>query len=350
MDANENRIAEGLRVLEDVARFVTNDSLLTGRLKGLRHTLRTCITLPGDLSARSVEEDVGAVSEESTLRGDLVSVVRANARRVEEALRVVEEMGKLHPSESRPPQGASLNVEELKNARLALYGLEQELVFRLLRRDKANLVRGLYVIIDSTFCGGRGELEVAKAAIAGGAAVLQLRDKQRSKGESLPIAKGLKDLCSEHNVLFIINDHPDLALAAGADGVHLGQKDLPVEVARRILPMDALVGCSSATAEEAIQAHADGADYVAVGSIFPTSSKADTRPAGLETLRKVRDAVALPLVAIGGICLDNVGEVMAAGADAVAVISAVVCAEDVEGAAQELSAMMTESKSMKGEQ
>lgn len=346
IDANGDRIAEGLRVLEDVARFILNDSPLTEQLKDLRHSLRRYSSTEA-LSARDSERDVGALAEESTLRGDLVSVVRANAHRVQEGLRVLDELGKA-VSPGQPSQDIPLDVGRLKEARFALYSIERELVSRLLRRDKASLVRGLYVIIDPSFCKGRSELEVAKGAIAGGARVLQLRDKQRSKGEVLPIARELKALCAASKVLFIVNDHPDLALAAGADGVHLGQKDLPVEVARRILPIEALVGRSTATLEEALQAQAEGADYIAVGSIFPTSSKEDTRPAGLETLRKVRGAVSVPLVAIGGINRDNVAAVMAAGADAAAVISAVVCADDVEGAARELAARVKESIGREG--
>ncbi|MBI2908866.1 MAG: thiamine phosphate synthase [Chloroflexi bacterium] len=330
-----------MRVLEDVARFILDDSQLTARLKALRHSLRQLTSSVETLSARRVGEDVGASTSETSLRRDLTSVLRANARRAQEGLRVLEELsrGTVHraptdDSVHRAPTG--LDAAWLKEARFALYGIEQELTSRLLRRDRAARVRGLYVIIDPSFCRGRGELDVARAAIAGGASVVQLRDKQRSQGEILPLAVDLKALCQENNVLLIINDHPDLTLAAGADGVHLGQKDLPVAVARRILPIDALVGRSTALFEEALEAVREGADYIAVGSIFPTSSKEDTRPAGLETLRKVREAVTAPLVAIGGINRDNVAQVLEAGADAVAVISAAVCVDDVEAAARDL--------------
>ncbi|MBI2846279.1 MAG: thiamine phosphate synthase, partial [Chloroflexi bacterium] len=135
-------------------------------------------------------------------------------------------------------------------------------------------------------------------------------------------------------------DHVDLAIAADADGVHMGQKDLPIVEVRKLLPPDMIAGVSTALVPEALNAEASGADYIAVGSIFPTTSKETTRPAGLETLRKVKSAVSVPVVAIGGINENNVLEVVKAGADAVAVISAVVGAEDVEGKARLLVSKM----------
>ncbi|MDP2952345.1 MAG: thiamine phosphate synthase, partial [Chloroflexota bacterium] len=165
-------------------------------------------------------------------------------------------------------------------------------------------------------------------------------DKTRDKGQLLPLALELGKLCAEAGALFIVNDDIDLALAAGADGVHLGQKDLPLGVARRVLPLGAVVGRSTATLDEALRAQEEGADYIAVGAIYPTTSKASTRPAGLATLRQVKKAVTAPVVAIGGINEGNLAEVVKAGADAAAVISAVMGAEDVEGAARRLVSLM----------
>ena len=198
-------------------------------------------------------------------------------------------------------------------------------------------LRGLYVIIDPAVAQGRDELAIARAALDGGARLLQLRDKTREKGPQLPIAEGLRALCREHGATFIVNDHVDLALAAGADGVHVGQKDLPVRVVRRLLPEGAIVGCSTNDADEARRAEADGADYVSVGRLFPTGSKGDTRPATLETLRSVKAAVSLPVCAIGGINESNIDDVIAAGADMAAVIAAVIAAPDVEAAARRLA-------------
>lgn len=198
-------------------------------------------------------------------------------------------------------------------------------------------LRGLYVIIDPEVAAGRDEVEVARQALAGGARLIQLRDKRREKGVQLPVARALRDLCREHEALFIVNDHVDLALAVEAHGVHVGQKDLPVSVVRRLVPREVIVGCSTNNPEEARQAEADGADYVSVGRLFPTGSKADTRPATTETLRAVKAAVSLPVCAIGGISETNIDEVVAAGADIAAVIAAVVTAPDVQEAARRLA-------------
>lgn len=180
-------------------------------------------------------------------------------------------------------------------------------------------------------------MSIAREAIAGGARLIQLRDKTREKGLQLPIAKALQALCREAGALFFINDHVDLALAVGADGVHLGQKDLPVPVVRGLVPPEMLVGCSTNNPDEARRAEANGADYVSVGRLFPTGSKQDTRPATLDTLRAVRAAVSVPICAIGGINESNIDDVIAAGADMVSVIAAVVAAEDVREAARRLA-------------
>ena len=200
-------------------------------------------------------------------------------------------------------------------------------------------LRGLYVILDPEVLPlGRDLTETAREALAGGATMLQLRDKTREKSLQLPLARALRDLCEEHGALFIVNDYADLALTCGAHGVHVGQKDQPVSVVRKLVPPEMIVGCSTNNPEEARAAEAAGADYVSVGRLFPTGSKADTRPATLETLRAVKAAVGLPVCAIGGINEANIEDVLAAGADIVAVIAAVIAADDVQGAARRLVA------------
>ncbi|MGD0205946.1 MAG: thiamine phosphate synthase [Dehalococcoidia bacterium] len=205
----------------------------------------------------------------------------------------------------------------------------------------ATLPRGLYVIIDPEVVGGRQEEEIARQAIEGGARLVQLRDKQREKGLQLAVARRLKEVCAQAGVPLIINDHLDLALASDADGVHVGQKDLPVSIVRRLMPA-AIIGCSTNNVEEALRAQADGASYVSVGRLFPTDSKADTRPATLETLRAVKQAVHIPVAAIGGISEENIDAILAAGADLVAVIGAVVAAPDVREAARRLAERINE--------
>jgi len=334
IDANLNRVGEGLHLLEEVARLTLNDAELTKQLKTMRHEI-----IRGDMDfnkelirARDSEGDVGIDIEVSGEKKEkeLPIIIVANSRRVQEALRVLEEMAKV------PDITPELDPEKFKKARFELYTIEQKLLSRLLRRDKVGLLTGLYAIIDSQALGKRNHIEVAGKLIRGGAKAIQLRHKLESKEELLAIARELKALCAENNVLFIINDYIDIALAVGADGLHLGQKDLPVKEARRLLPIDVLLGVSVTTVEQAKAAEGGGADYIAVGSMYPTKSKEKAVVVGLERLREVRGVVSLPLVAIGGINKDNAGEVAAAGADGVAVISAILEVGDVEEAARQL--------------
>ena len=202
----------------------------------------------------------------------------------------------------------------------------------------AHALRGLYVIIDPAVAGERDVSHIAREAIAGGAAFVQWRDKTREKGRQLANLRALAEICREAGVPLIVNDDVDLALAAGADGVHVGQRDLPVADVRRLVPGGWIVGASTNNADEARAAEADGADYVSVGNLFGTTSKDDTRPATLETLREVKAAVRVPVCAIGGIDESNIAGVVAAGADMAAVISAVTAADDPRAAAQRLAA------------
>ena len=199
-------------------------------------------------------------------------------------------------------------------------------------------VKGLYVILDPSFLDGVSEVEAAAAIIRGGTKVIQWRDKGRDKGEQLRVVREVNRLCAEAGVVSIVNDHVDLALASGASGVHLGQRDLPLAEARKLMAEGAVIGVSTAAVEEALLAESLGASNIAVGAIYPTRSKAVTRPAGLGTLEEVAKAVSVPVVAIGGIDAANVGPVMEAGADCACVISAVLSAGDMEAAARELSA------------
>ncbi|MGQ9476602.1 MAG: thiamine phosphate synthase [Actinomycetota bacterium] len=205
--------------------------------------------------------------------------------------------------------------------------------------ERRALELGLYVITAADAGGGRGHLDVMRAALAGGADAVQLRDKEAVGGElyrlaleALVILRG-----GERRPLFLVNDRVDVARAVGADGVHLGQEDLPASAARAILGPEAVLGLSVGSVEEALAAEREGADYLGVGPIFPTPSKPDAgEPLGLEGLRAIRRAVDLPLVAIGGVNENNLEGVFEAGADGVAVISAVISARDMEEAVRRL--------------
>ncbi|MFC1861647.1 thiamine phosphate synthase, partial [Chloroflexota bacterium] len=261
---------------------------------------------------------------------ELPTLVVANSRRVQESLRTLEELAKI------PGMYPELDSEKFKHARFNLYTIEQALFSLIIRKDKIQQLKGLYIIIDTQALRGHSHIEMARRVINGGARIIQLRDKMSNKRQLLTIAQQLKELCAEHNVLFIVNDHLDIALATGADGVHVGQEDLPVKAARKLIPADTILGCSVTTVELAMAAQSEGADYLGVGAMYATSSKETVTVVGLGRLREVRQAVALPLVAIGGITMDNASEVIAAGADAVAMISAILHAGDAEETARQI--------------
>ena len=199
-------------------------------------------------------------------------------------------------------------------------------------------VNGLYVIVGPDATRGRSVVEVAEAALRGGAGLLQLRDKTGDRGDVLPVAVRLREMCHAHDALFFVNDDIALGFACDADGVHLGQTDLPVDVARRILAPDKLIGRSNNSDEEVEESVSMGVDYVAVGAVFPTTTvcKGARAAIGLDGIRRAREMTSLPLVAIGGINESNVGGVIKAGADCVAVISAVTMADDPQVAARRL--------------
>ncbi len=320
VDANLNRIGESLRLLEDIARLLLNDAVLTEQLKAMRHELATKeLSIKKQLlQARDSKGDVGVSIEvqQQDKERELSATIIANARRAQESLRVIEELAKI--------PGIDLEADKFKRARFSLYNIERSLISKLLRKDKTERISGLYAIIDTQSLKGRRHEEIAAQVLEGGAKIIQLRDKSMSKKELIPVAQRLKRLCAENDALFIVNDHLDIALAADADGLHLGQDDLPVKTARRLLPIDMIIGCSVTNIPQAVAAEYEGADYIAVGAIYPTQSKEMIEVVGLEMVKAIKKESNLPLVAIGGINKDNAREVLATGADSVAMISAIM--------------------------
>lgn len=207
----------------------------------------------------------------------------------------------------------------------------------------------LCVITDATLVPGRDHIAIARAALRGGADMIQLRDKEGNLRALLSQARAIQVLCRSRGALFIVNDRLDLALAAGADGVHVGQEDLPAEAARRLLGPERILGVSTHSREQAEAAQACGADYIGFGPMFATGTKnTGYAPRGLEALRTIGAAVDLPILAIGGISLENVADVIAAGATAPAVISAVVAAPDVTTAAASFRKRVAAAKALAG--
>ncbi len=194
-------------------------------------------------------------------------------------------------------------------------------------------VNGLYAIIDNSLKPSISNIEIARKVLDGGARIFQLRGKGLSSRKLLEEARDIRELTRKSGALFIVNDRADIALLSNADGVHLGQDDLTIAEARKILGKDKVIGISTHNLEQAMKAASEGANYIGFGPVFGTTTKADAEEAkGLEALREVRKSVNIPVVAIGGIILENVVDVLSAGADAVAVISAIVKADDIEGA------------------
>ena len=330
LDANLNRAREALRVVEDYARFALDDAAAAARIKQSRHDLRRIAeSLGADrlLGARHVAGDVGRdVKTESEARRDTTrDVVRAAFARFGEATRALGEYGKLVD----PP---AAQLAEL--LRYRAYDLEQRLLLRGPLCARLRAVR-LYVIITEEHC--RDDwLATVESAIAGGAACIQLREKHLSDAELLRRAEQVRELARANNALFVINDRPDIARLARADGVHVGQDDLSVEQARRIGGGNLLVGKSTHNPEQFEAALREEPDYIAVGPMFPSPTKPREPVAGPDTLAAAAQRTEIPLIGIGGITSENAARVVKAGASGVCVCSAVVAESDAAAAAREL--------------
>ena len=314
-------VIEGIRLLES---FVTAPLGLHSDIKMLRESL------PFPEAERLSRE------EERERRTAFTSLTDTP---LELALHTVSSLGvSLDVLESAGGQGGSpLEEAWVAQARRVLTRAESRVAGDI-RAKLADRVRGLYVIVDPEATSGRPVRDVAEAALRGGAGVLRLRDKKGDKGEVLPVALDLKAMCEEHGALFIMNDDADLALSARAHGLHVGQSDLPVVEARRVLNPRQIIGRSNNTFQEAMDSQAQEADYIAVGAVYPTSTigKGERGAVGPELVGEVKERVGQPVVAIGGIDAANVDEVVKAGADCVCVVSAVTLADDPEAAARRL--------------
>lgn len=334
LDVNFNRAREALRVAEDCGRFALNDPAIAATAKNLRSELKEVLDgLPADIMvvARNTPGDTGMelASPTESKREGIADVAIAACKRLTESLRTIEEYCKAIAPE------CTLNIERM---RYNAYTLEQRLIGRLGVAERLAAVK-LYVLISSNLCAG-SVCSHARAALAGGADAIQLREKDVKDDIFLALAAELRELTDEMDKLLIVNDRPDIAAIIGADGVHLGQNDLPIGEARRLLRPGAIVGRSSHSLAQALAAVNEGADYVSVGPIFDTDTK-DAGPAvGLDLLRQLADEVPVPVVPIGGITSENIGQVLAAGADRVAVCSAVFGVDDPRAAARALKGLI----------
>lgn len=193
----------------------------------------------------------------------------------------------------------------------------------------------LHVLTDTALQNRFSHIRLTEMAIAGGADAIQFRQKQGSTRELIETACRMKDLCAGAGVIFIVNDRVDIAIASNADGVHLGQDDFPIPLAKRLLGNDRIIGGSAGNIKEAMKCLDEGVDYIGLGPVYPTRSKDDAGPAtGIMLMRQLVKDIHCPVIAIGGMNEKNVSEIIRAGAHGIAVISAVCCAEDPEKAAR----------------
>lgn len=314
IDANLNRAREGIRAVEEISRFYLNDQDIFLKLKKLRHYL-----IEGEKSLgisaiifRKSGSDVGKKPHQiENDRGDLRELLEANANRVEESLRVLEEFSKLH----------GYSGELFKKARFSMYELEQEIFLKL----PQPLDYSLYLATDDYYLKRCNIYNIIEQSLQAGVTVLQYRSKEKTSREMLAEAQNLRKLTKRYQIPLIINDRLDLALAVEADGVHLGQDDLPFDIAKKYMGEKA-IGISTTSYEESRAAILAGADYIGLGPIFETPTKKDANPpCGVETvIRLKKEFPKAKIIAIGGINLKNAAGVLTAGADGLAVISAIL--------------------------
>ncbi|HXG12794.1 MAG TPA: thiamine phosphate synthase [Gemmataceae bacterium] len=345
LDAGANRAREALRVIEDYCRFVLDDAFLSGELKRLRHDLAEALAgLPPGilLAARDTRRDVGTAlsTPQEQERRSLWAVVQANLKRLQEALRSLEEYAKLlGPGGAFGGRATPHLSAALEQLRYRSYTLERAIVRGAPARERLAGAR-LMVLLSGSACRASLEWTIREAA-AGGADIIQLREKELDDRRLLERARQVRRWTREAGVLFIVNDRPDIARLAEADGVHLGQEDMPVKDARRIVGPDALIGVSTHNLDQVRQAVLDGASYLGVGPTFPSGTKDFAELAGLEFVRQATAETSLPAFVIGGINSQTIGAAVAAGARRVAVSQAICQAEAPQAVARALRQALT---------
>lgn len=353
LDANLDRAREGIRTIEEWCRFGLNDEASTAQLKHLRQVLaswhssqiRASRDTPGDLGT-------GLTHAKEAVRTSLLALLQANFARVQEALRVLEEYGKLYNLEMSAA---------CKQMRYQLYTIDSQVLDAQVLDAQMSDAQILDPMVNSEFTPAHLDessaqrwqqlarahtylvtlpvpnfLEVIESALKGGVAIVQYREKTAADDERLAMAKQMRSLCHRYGALFIVNDRIDIAAASDADGVHLGQHDLPMEVARRILGPDKIVGRSTTNPQELQRALAEKADYIGVGPVHETPTKPGKAASGNDYVRYAAEHATMPWFTIGGLNADNLEPTLAAGATRVAVVRALMEADDPAEVARSL--------------
>ncbi|MBU0686941.1 MAG: thiamine phosphate synthase [Candidatus Margulisbacteria bacterium] len=318
-DANINRALEGLRVVEEIARFILEDKKLSSKIKGLRGKVKyACSLIPQQqliIKIRDSKKDVGwkVYPKSESSRADIISIYKANIKRATEALRVLEEFTKL----INPGAGRAF-----KDLRFMVYDLEKELYEEIsdyLKQKKLNF--NLYVIIDPA-AHGKNIFKITQKVLKSGVKFIQYRDKKASSKKFLNNAQKIKRLTDKYKAVLIINDHINIAKKINADGVHIGQEDIPPRKVREMLGDEKIIGISTHSYKQACRAARSPVDYLSCGPIFKTKTKPWRRAVGLPLLKKVVKSVKKPIVAIGGIDKNNLQQVKKTGVKRIAVINA----------------------------
>ncbi|KZR86601.1 thiamine phosphate synthase [Synechococcus sp. MIT S9504] len=331
IDANLDRAREGLRVIEDWCRFGLDRQDLVVPLKDWRQQLgqrhADCYR-----QARSTATDTaaGLSHPAQQTRTDSTQILKANASRVQEALRVIEEFARSSDAEL---------AQTAANVRYALYDHEVRILEACGQNQRHQRLERSRLCLITNPDGDEASGEMLKRvelALRAGVSLVQYRCKQGADALKLQEARQLAELCQAHQALLIINDRIDLALLVDADGVHLGQEDVPHSEARQLMGPDKLIGRSTHRLDQLLVAQEQGADYLGVGPVYATATKADRKPAGLDWVRQAEHSATVPWFAIGGINGDNITEVLTAGASRVAVVSAIMGSSDPAAAARQL--------------
>lgn len=323
LDANLNRAVEGCRVIEDYFRFISDNSQFSAQIKSIRHKIATS-NLDKNLllQHRDTSNDVGTGTYiESEGKRDDRSILHANISRVQEALRVLEEYSKL----VEPNLGSYF-----KDIRYELYVLESALASHPLKEKLKEAT--LYLVTEPS----DNMLSQVEKALQGGIKIVQLREKNALGDEFLTKAKALRELTRRYGALFIVNDRADIAILSDADGLHIGQEDMPIAEARKLIG-SRIIGVSTHKIEEARKAAADGADYIGMGPVYATPTKEGRVPVGLDYIRQVMKEIDIPAYAIGGISLDNIDEVKNTGATRFAVVREIMRAGNPDEVVKKLS-------------
>ncbi|MGK7942096.1 MAG: thiamine phosphate synthase [Crocosphaera sp.] len=322
LDANLDRAREGLRVIEEWCRLGLENSQWAENCKKMRQEIAHWHTLEFR-QARDTTNDPGThlSHPQEEIRETVEQLLQANLCRVQEALRVLEEYGKLYDTNMG---------NTFKKIRYQVYILESELLYSYRYQKLKNAA--LYLVTSST----ENLFQIVESALKAGLPIVQYRKKNIDDMIRLEMAEKLCELCHKYDALFIVNDRADIALAVNADGVHLGQQDIPVALARQILGPNKIIGRSTTNPQEMEKAIAEEADYIGVGPVYATPTKPDKKAAGLDYVRYAAKQSPIPWFAIGGIDDINITEVMKSGGTQVALVRAIMEAEDPEKTTEEL--------------